>query len=279
VLRLVFKDLSPRAVLECARGVRPDFLRDPRREITVYRNDLVTADLGTAVCYGAIVDESQGRFWLFLERVPGRELYQVGDFAAWEQAARWLATLHSLPVSGPACRDRKNRLIVYDGDYYRLWPRRARSIARPETTRRALEWLLASYEPVVERLVSLPSSFLHGEFYASNVLARAEGAGWRICPVDWEMAAFGPGLVDLAALTTGWWTDAQREALALAYYAEWNARGGTRQARAEFLSALRCCRLHLALQWLGWSPGWSPPSEHSHDWLGEALRLSEQLGL
>jgi thiamine kinase-like enzyme len=30
--------------------------------------------------------------------------------------------------------------------------------------------------------------------------------GWRVCPVDWEMAAVGPGLIDLAALTAGWWT-------------------------------------------------------------------------
>ena len=41
---------------------------------------------------------------------------------------------------------------------------------------------------------------------------------------------------------------------------------------AETLSAdLARCRLHLALQWLGWSPDWRPPPEHAHDWLGEAL--------
>jgi aminoglycoside phosphotransferase (APT) family kinase protein len=40
-----------------------------------------------------------------------------------------------------------------------------------------------------------------------------------VCPVDWEMAAVGPGLVDLAALSAGGWTAPEREALALAYYA------------------------------------------------------------
>jgi aminoglycoside phosphotransferase (APT) family kinase protein len=278
-LRLVLKDFSPRAILGCARGVRPEFLRDPLREITVYRDVLAAADLGTAACYGAAIDEPLGRFWLFLERVPGRALSQVGEFAAWEPAARWLATLHTLPVAGTARRSRAARLIVYDGDYYRLWPDRARSFARHWAARRALERLAARYESVAERLVALPSALLHGEFHAPNVLARAEGAVWRVCPVDWEMAALGPGLVDLAALTAGRWTDERREALALAYYAEWTSRGGRPQAAEEFRTALDCCRLHLALQWLGWSQNWSPPPEHSHNWLGEALRLAERLGL
>ena len=30
---------------------------------------------------------------------------------------------------------------------------------------------------------------------------------------------------------------------------------------------------------LGWSPEWSPPPEHAQNWLGEALRQSEKLGL
>jgi hypothetical protein len=33
------------------------------------------------------------------------------------------------------------------------------------------------------------------------------------------------------------------------------------------------------VQWLGWSPDWSPPAEHAHDWLGEALHLADKLGL
>ena len=32
-------------------------------------------------------------------------------------------------------------------------------------------------------------------------------------------------------------------------------------------------------QWLGWSPSWSPPPEHAHDWLNEALTLAEKLSL
>ena len=30
-------------------------------------------------------------------------------------------------------------------------------------------------------------------------------------------------------------------------------------------------RLHLAVQWLGWSRDWTPPREHATDWLGESV--------
>jgi thiamine kinase-like enzyme len=125
--------------------------------------------------------------------------------------------------------------------------------------------------------VALPVTFIHGEFYASNVLV--DDGGTRVCPVDWEMAALGPGLIDLAALTAGRWTEPEREALVLAYMTALAPRRGWPPPRAEFLAALACCRLHLALQWLGWSERWSPPAEHAHDWLHEALALADVLGL
>jgi Phosphotransferase enzyme family len=76
----------------------------------------------------------------------------------------------------------------------------------------AIEKLFGNYDRVVERLLEFPVTFLHGEFYASNVLVVCEeGEGWRVCPVDWEMAAVGPGLIDLAALTAGRWTADERE--------------------------------------------------------------------
>ena len=111
-------------------------------------------------------------------------------------------------------------------------------------------------------------TLIHGEFYASNVIVGQTATGLRVCPVDWEMAAVGPGLIDLAALTAGRWSATEKAALATAY-----------GAPAEFLPALDYCRLHLAMQWLGWAQDWSPPPEHAHDWLNEAVSLSEQLGL
>ena len=45
-----------------------------------------------------------------------------------------------------------------------------------------------------------------------------------------------------------------------------------------FLEALEYCKLHQAVQWLGWLADWSPPTDQTQDWLGEAFRLAEKLG-
>jgi aminoglycoside phosphotransferase (APT) family kinase protein len=239
---VIFKDMT---LLEAARQVKPAFLYDPLREIEVYRDVLATQALGTAKFYGAVTDN--GRHWLFLENVMGDLLWQVGDFAVWRAAARWLARLHRTPTASP-------RLLCYDGAYYRQWMERAAAFHPTAGD------LAPAYERAVERLLQLPSTFIHGELYASNVLVQ----GNRICPIDWEMAALGPGLIDLAALSAGEWTEEQRADLARAY-------GGADPV------ALDACRLHLAVRWLGWSKEWTPPREHAQNWLQEARALAAKL--
>ena len=95
-------------------------------------------------------------------------------------------------------------------------------------------------------------------------------------PVDWEMAAVGPGLVDLAALAGGW--DEAERARLLGAYREGLAEGGVELDPEPVQAAdLDRCRLHLAIQWIGWSAEWRPPPEHRQDWLGEAEALIEGL--
>lgn len=267
---LIFKDLSPGALLEEARGVKPGFLVDPRREIDVYRRLRADASAGPPRCHAAVVDEEAGRYWLFLEAIEGRGLYEVGDIGVWEEVARSLAALHRslAELTSP-------HLLHFDRDYYRLWPRRALRFAAPEATR-ALESVVAGYEAVVDRLVSLPTAPIHGELYASNVLVAETDAKHPVWFVDWEMASFGPALVDLAALTAGGWTEDERRGLALAYRSELGLEAAEEE---DFLADLDRCRIHLAFQWLGWSPDWTPPTAHRRDWLAEALHLAEKLGL
>jgi aminoglycoside phosphotransferase (APT) family kinase protein len=156
----------------------------------------------------------------------------------------------------------------------------ARSAAQHQANdRHAFARLAGNYERAVERLAALPTTLIHGEFYASNVLIGRDGTGPRVCPIDWEMAAVGPGLVDLAALVSGRWTDAERIALARAYHAALTEAGDPAPPPEEkFLKAIDDCRLHLAVQWLGWSADWTPPPEHTQDWLAEALQLAEKVG-
>ena len=278
-LEILFKDLSRHALLDEARQVKPSFLYDPLREIDCYRSVLSSCPMGAAAFYGAVADQPAGRYWLFLEKVKGLELYQVGEIGLWQEAARWLAQFHQR-FARTEERDRlmqTRRWLIYDEKYYRYWLERAAALAGNDGARQKIDRLTSCYESVIQRLISLPVTFIHGEFYPSNVLVSEAAGNVRVCPVDWEMAAIGPGLMDLAALTAGNWPDQDRNTIALAYYRGLPA--AHRPTEREFLSDLDTCRLHLSLQWLGWSANWQPPAEHAKDWLGEAIRLADKLGL
>ena len=285
-LQLMFKHVGRQGLLARARAVKPAFLCDPLREIEAYRTILAPSGLGATTCYGAVVDQRAGRYWLFLERVPGLELYRHG-LPVWQQVAGWIAAMHAhfaqehvLPTLAQS-----SHLLIYNGDFYRLWLRRAQAFmrktepARSRKARRSLQWLAARYDQVVERLLALPMTFIHGELYASNVLVQEAAGETRVCPVDWEMAAVGPGLIDLAALTAGSWSEAEKKELALTYYAALAPTKGWPPEPDAFLTALDYCQLHLAIQWLGWAPTWSPPPDQAQDWLNEALHLAEKLQL
>jgi hypothetical protein len=284
-LKLIFKDLGWEGLLPEARRAKPAFLYNPLREIETYRGILAGARLSTATCYGAVVDPPAGRYWLFLERVRGLRLSHVGAFATWKQAARHLAALHGLWPRGAGAHTgpRAAHLVRYDRAFYRGWVDRALAFvrtARPAVSaaaRRRLERLAEGYQEVVDRLAALPHTFIHGEFYPSNVIV-TKGA-LRLCVVDWEMAGIGPGLVDLAALTSGNWSDREQSALAFAYHGAVPPEDGWPPAPDAFVAALDYCRLHLAVQWLGWSLDWSPPREHARNWLSEALHLADKVGL
>jgi hypothetical protein len=275
-LRLIRKDLGASGLLHDARIGKPSFLFEPRREIQTYQRLLSQARLGTATCYGAIVDPASARYWLFLEKVHGRELYQVGDVDVWVEVARWLAGLHRWPALRVESVEQRNpQLISYDADFYRRWLNRAKSFAdtADRDQQRALGLIGEGLETALGRLAELPATFVHGEFYASNVLVSEGLGGRRICPVDWEMAGIGPGLLDLAALCTGW-DDTNVQAIARGYYEDWN-QGSWPSDEAELLLLVHCCQLCLAVQWLGWAPHWVPPPEHARDWLAEASQLVE----
>jgi Ser/Thr protein kinase RdoA (MazF antagonist) len=275
-LRLIFKDLAWSALDQEARLAKPDFLHDPLREPAVYASLLAHLDSGPPRFFGAAIDADAERYWLFIERVEGRELYQVGDLALWAAAARWLGAMHSGFAGDLERHVARGRLIEYDQPYYRRWIERAQEFAaapgQPESRAEALAWIADRYDRVIEGLLDLPRTVLHGEFYASNVLVSGQAPAPRVCPVDWELAASGPGLVDLAALVSGCWAEEDRKAIVSAYRSAGTATFSQEQ--------LDLARLHLAVQWLGWAPpSWNPPEGQRHDWLGEALTLAEGLDL
>jgi aminoglycoside phosphotransferase (APT) family kinase protein len=280
-LRLIFKNLSLRETAPAVQRAKPDFIYDPRREIEVYRQFTGLHTLGAAKLYASSVDPRHERYWLFLECVDGSELYQVGDFAVWVQVARWLARFHESFTGQLETVAKAAPLIRYDADFYRSWMQRMRqflSRAADASVMTAINMLAARHEALIQHLLAQPQVLLHGEFYASNILVRQRVNSLRVCPIDWEMAAVGPRLVDLAALVSGQWSERQRDALALAYYEAMAPQNRPLEWR-EFMRDLDCCRLHLAIQWCGWFGRRQPISAHAHDWLSEAVELATRLDL
>lgn len=274
-LRLVFKDLAGVAADGPAAAAKPGFLLDPLREIETYRRILGPFALSAPACLGAIVDPLRDRYWLFLEHIDGDLLWQVGEAEVWQEAARWLAAMHARFTGRPPAA---GRLLTYDSSYYRRWPARMRRFLadgdRGTAAPADLDRIAAAVSAAADWLDGQPATFLHGEFYPANILVERGGAEARIRPLDWEMAGWGPGPLDLAALISGAWEGAEREALAEAYRSALPAE--LRPSPGALRAALDRCRLLLAAQWLGWLRHWTPPAQQAHDWLSTALELVEQ---
>jgi aminoglycoside phosphotransferase (APT) family kinase protein len=245
---LLFKNLSERG------SSAPAALVDPGREIEVYARfgpGLDAPDCVAAVC-------RPGRAWLFLERVDGVPLWQSADDGAWLAAARYLARLHRVPA--PA---RTGRLLICGSTHLDAVIDRALATPGLSVPRQ----VASAARRAVRVLSGGPASLLHGEFYPANVLVQSTPVGARVRPVDWEMAGIGPGVLDLAALISGDHEPRLRDLMVTAYRDELGAE-------PETLSAtLAAARLLIAMQWLGWDAGWTPPPEHAHDWAREAQAL------
>ena len=283
-LELMLKDLGRDSMLAKSRRVRPAFLHDPRREIETYRALVGFKHLGPPVFYGAIVNPRAARYRLLIERVHGLELRFVGDFKVWLATAAWLGAFHRrFAAAAPALRSNaRARLISYDRGLLSVWLERARrharaasgSGARGASRLRAIERLAKTHERCVDELAALPPVLMHGEFFPSNIIVRSR----RVCPVDWETAAVGPGLVDVAALAAGGWTEDEKLRLLRRYQAALTGRRSNLSSDVRL--AFDASRFHLAMRMLGWPDrrGWLAPALHAFDWLGEATRLARKLG-
>jgi Ser/Thr protein kinase RdoA (MazF antagonist) len=280
-IHLIFKDLRWDAQLPAARAIKPRFIYDPLREIQMYRGPLSGGELGTAACQAARADAQAGKFWLVLERVRGAQLSHVGDFDLWKESARQLARIHA------AFDGRKTRrlgavpLLGIDADLCGAWARRARRFLRERVpgALRDMPWLGRRHDHFVDRLMALPVGLLHGDFYSNNILIDDSGRRPRVCAVDWELAAWGPGAIDLAALTAGRWSESQRLEMLNAYRGELARRRAVVPSACELREALALGRLYLAGQMLGWSSHWKPRRRQINEWLSQASESARRLGI
>lgn len=275
--RLVLKDLTAASLLPGAKAGKPTNLSDPGRESAVYRWLLpeVPADRSAACLH---ISEGTPTSWLLLERVAGVELYQVGELDVWCGAAAAIARLHGELWSALEHHPQvRHRLLVHDEAAMRDWMRRARvfDALRGGAHYADLLALDRVHAGTVTALARQPPVVLHGDLYASNVLVVRDNQ-LRVCPIDWEYAGVGPAALDLAALTSGGWTRQEQEAMSRAY---WEQLDDPRWSPgwAEWESCLDMARLQVCVQWLGWSARWTPPTEHTQDWLAEARQVADRL--
>jgi aminoglycoside phosphotransferase (APT) family kinase protein len=281
-ISLVFKDLVREVTGSAARLVKPTFVTDPAREPWVYQNLLIEAEPGPPNLWAAMSDVAAGRHWLVLERVHGVPLAQVGDRDAWCAAAEWLGRFHATASVGHALR---GPLLRHSKAYHRRWLARAVSAAlenarASDAARKKLARLRAlasAHERATEAVLAAGLSLIHGEFYPSNVLIEQSGATFAVHPVDWEMAAIGPPLLDLAALMSGRWSSDDRMEMAAAYREGVRSAGAHCPALRGLLLGVAACRLLLAVQWLGWAADWTAPADHRNDWLEEAEQCAGEL--
>jgi len=275
-LDLLVKDVGAAGLSASAAVAKPSRALDPRREIAVYRSLLQGSGVPAPCFFGAAEDERSGRAWLFLERVPGEVLADVGEPAAWRAAARWAAQLGAAVEEnrGPAV----DRLLLdRDRGWHEHWIAAATAACEVSGRDELAARLRHSAAAFLDRLEALPRAFVHGELYASNVVVDERGEA-QPKPVDWEMAGTGPFALDLAALATGW-TGEERQGLCEAFRQALPGGEGDGISAADLAEAVALCELALALQWLGWASDWLPPAEHRRDWAAEATRLLEEMGL
>jgi aminoglycoside phosphotransferase (APT) family kinase protein len=222
---------------------RPAFVHDSRRERETYRHVLQPSGAWAPRLLGV-----SGPY-LVLEHVQGVPLWQC-ELA--DVAGRLGGTLRSLHDTLADHID-EPFLLRCDRPFYERWFTRAREFDR------AVGPLARTHELATARLLSEPTRVIHCELYPSNVIVCDDAD----VIVDWETAAEGPAVLDLAALLAGW-PEAEASALLEAY-------------GAVDPVALDCARLHLAIRWLGWSSRWSPPPQHAHHWSEEARRVALRL--
>jgi hypothetical protein len=283
-LRVVYKLGDPNGQIPAARGVKPEVVYDAGREAWMYESVLAHdgfADAPRLLSSGRV---RHGGHWLLMEWAGSVDLSQVGAREVWCQAASQLARMHVWGETRVGDLAHES-LVRWDDPQVNMWWARRACRFQAEfclmggVTVDPLAPLWRRYRVVAQRLAGMPKTLVHGDFNASNVLVTPGPAGKRIRIIDWETAGIGPGLLDLASLISGRLPKGHRAAMVAAYRA--NLAGSSLSALSadEFDDALTWSRLALAVRWLGWSPGWSPPRAHAHDWRGEALILARRLEL
>jgi Phosphotransferase enzyme family len=251
--------------------------RRRERELRVYRDLLAGADVGTARYHGSVWDRSRGRFWLLLEFVDGLPLRDC-ELDSWVGAAGWLGRMQG---SFARHRDRLagcDWLLRHDAGFFRSKGEMSlRAVCRTSASLAArLESALRGYDRLVAVMASQPSTLVHGSYRPENILVTRDAEPPRVCPVDWELAAVGAPLYDLAFIADGF-RPPERDRLWGAYREQAESWNISVPDREEIRYVVDCFRLHKILKSL--SESWEKrfPAGTVAKLVGMAEELSRRL--
>jgi hypothetical protein len=216
-----FKDLNPQNQIAAARLIRSPQLERGLREVLMYELVLSTERFGTPQLYASRWEPEQGIHWLFLEDTGSLWLNKIGDFTVWLEAARWIAEFHAAARTFPVAQI--DFLPRHDHAYFwRCAQYFEKQLSRLDSRERPfLEKVLEYFVRATPRLLILPYSVIHGEYYGTNVAIREGSLDHPLAVIDWESAALGPSFFDLATLSAGSWTFDQKRLMWRCYFEEY----------------------------------------------------------
>jgi hypothetical protein len=274
-IRIYFKDLNPAHQVTQSWVLRRADRPPSSREIQMYQSVLFSERFGTPEFYGSRWEPEHGRCWLFIEDVGPHWLQAKFNFAASMDACRWAAGFHASTRDLPASQTAF--LPVYDDGHYRRTAERVGQMlprldtAECELVRRGL----AYFTERIGYLSMLPRSVIHGQFFPANVMFRPSSATHRVAVVDWETAALGPGVFDLASISSGT-TPERRLALWRAYADQYQADSGQAVEWEPFRQECFAGAVFHALEWLVWWSQHPEPSKRFAKFLRELDALLER---
>jgi hypothetical protein len=239
-------------------------------------------------CYGLVEVPGEAFAWLFLEDAGGRRFDRQRPVHR-QLAARWLARLHTassrldggalFPDRGPshylkhlhAGHDRLSR-----GEARRKLSLQDRAVL--DEVRRVLDRVESCWPEVEACSREIPWAFVHSDFVTKNLRVRrrpGNGSDATLVVFDWEVAGWGPPLVDLIladldvyhASVRGCWPHLTQQALGRLVHVATLLRGGTASVHweATFIETgwlpniignmrLYAQRMTAACDALGWMP-------------------------
>lgn len=226
---------------------------EARRERERYLYEEVFRDEAVEVAQFAASVWDHGTAWLVLDFVDGVPLSWC-DLPPWFDAAAWLGRMQTAVVDRRGHLRRSGRLRMHDTGYFeRVADAALRAAAdHGPAIAAAVEPALSRHARLAATLQEHPQTLVHGAYRPEQILIDSTGHPPRVWPTDWEVAAVGSCLYDLAMFADGF-AEPELSKMLQRFLKEaaWLASTGVEPA--DFHDAVEAVRVHRTMNWIAMS--------------------------